>query len=150
MAALAPILLTQPAAAAKKKPAEGQQQNGEKKDDKMAYEPQFPTKFTWVLSSVNGKAPPAEATLLIDENLRGTGTSGCNGWSAALYPVKGRHLAMGPVAITKKTCSPEIKPAMTNSSWPLPIEECGICANLLTPALPQSKTRRSARPCSGV
>ena len=97
----------QPALAQKKK--KGQEQSeGEKKEDKNAYESPFPTKANWQLVAINGKTPPAEASLLIDENLRGTGLSGCNTWSATLYPVKGHRLAMGPIALTKKSCSQEI------------------------------------------
>ena len=72
------------------------------------YESPFPTKMNWVLSEINGKAAPADATLSIDDNYRGTGTSGCNTWSAALYPVKGHKLAMGPVAQTKKACAADV------------------------------------------
>lgn len=72
------------------------------------YEAQFPTKMTWNLSDVNGKPAPAEATLQIDENLRGSGASGCNTWSASLYPVKGKRLAMGPIAQTKKACANDL------------------------------------------
>lgn len=99
----------QPALAQKKKGQKQEQsEGGEKKDDKYAYESPFPTKANWQLVTFNGKAPPAEASLLIDENLRGTGSSGCNTWSAALYPIKGHKLAMGPVAMTKKTCSNDV------------------------------------------
>jgi heat shock protein HslJ len=108
VAALAPALLAQPVLAQKKPPAqqEGEKQDA-KKDDKYKYEPQFPTKMNWILSTANGKAPPVEATMSIDENLRGTGNSGCNAWSATLYPVRGQKLMMGPVAMTKKTCPAE-------------------------------------------
>ena len=74
----------------------------------LEYEAPFPTKMTWNLANLNGKAPPAEATLRIDENFRGTGVSGCNTWSAALYPIRGRRLAMGPVAQTKKSCAADL------------------------------------------
>ena len=106
----AAALAAQPALAQRKHKGQQQQQQGqgEKKDDKNAYESPFPTKATWQLVSLNGKPAPAEASLLIDENLRGTGASGCNTWSATLYPVKGHRLAMGPVAMTKKTCTPEL------------------------------------------
>ncbi|HMN73752.1 MAG TPA: META domain-containing protein [Rhodoblastus sp.] len=105
----AAALVAQPALAQKKHKGQQQQQGeGEKKDDKNAYESPFPTKANWQLTSINGKTPPADASLLIDENLRGTGSSGCNTWSATLYPIKGHRLAMGPVAMTKKTCSNEI------------------------------------------
>lgn len=106
--AVAAALAAQPALAQKKKGQQQEQGQGEKKDDKFAYESPFPTKATWQLRSINGKNPPAEASLLIDENLRGTGSSGCNTWSATLYPIKGHRLAMGPVAMTKKSCSPEV------------------------------------------
>ena len=112
LAVAAPILLAQPAFAARKRPGPEQQsgEQGEKKDaeKKDAYESPFPTKMDWVLASANGKSPPVEATMAIDENLRGTGSAGCNNWSATLYPVKGHRLAMGPVALTKKSCSPEV------------------------------------------
>ena len=98
----------QPALAQKKKKGQEQSEGAEKKDDKYAYESPFPTKANWQLTSINGKNPPAEASLLIDENLRGTGSSGCNTWSATLYPIKGHKLAMGPVAMTKKTCSNDV------------------------------------------
>ncbi len=108
LAAAAAAFVAAPALAQKKKGQQQEQGQGEKKDDKYAYESPFPTKANWLLTTINGKAPPADASLLIDENLRGTGSSGCNTWSATLYPVKGHRLAMGPVAMTKKTCSNEI------------------------------------------
>jgi heat shock protein HslJ len=103
-------------AQAQTKQHRGQPQQQDKQEKKeggdesktQAYESNFPTKATWNLSDINGKAPPAEATLTIDENLRGAGVSGCNTWSAALYPVRGHKLAMGPVAQTKKVCSNEL------------------------------------------
>jgi heat shock protein HslJ len=94
-----------PASAQGKKPkaapAEKQeaQPAGEKKYDK-----EFPTKATWTLKEINGKAPLADASLMIDGTMRGSGVSGCNTWSATIYPIKGQKLAMGPVVMTKKTC----------------------------------------------
>ena len=111
LAALAPALLSQPALADTKKKAATteQQQPGDKKpEDKAAYESAFPTKANWLLTTANGKTPPVDAFMVIDDTFRGTGNSGCNTWSATLYPIKGHHLAMGPVAMTKKTCTPEV------------------------------------------
>lgn len=82
-----------------------QNPNAPKADE---YESPFPTKMNWTLSDINGKGVPAEATLTIDDNYRGTGTSGCNTWSASLYPVKGHKLAMGPVAQTKRSCAADV------------------------------------------
>jgi heat shock protein HslJ len=97
--------VTLPASAQGRKPKaapeqkQEQQPAGEKKFDK-----EFPTKATWNLKEINGKAAPADASLLIDGTLRGSGSSGCNTWSATIYPIKGQKLAMGPVVMTKKQC----------------------------------------------
>ena len=80
-----------------------QQAGGDKKYDK-----EFPTKANFNLKEINGKAPPGDASLLIDTTLRGSGVSGCNTWSATLYPVKGQKLLMGPVVQTKKQCDPAV------------------------------------------
>ncbi len=107
------LLVASGAAQAQGKPRHGGAPDYPKKQEPEApktqeYESPFPTKMNWNLGDMNGKAPPAEATLTIDENLRGAGVSGCNTWSAALYPVRGHHLAMGPVAQTKKSCANDI------------------------------------------
>jgi heat shock protein HslJ len=49
-----------------------------------------------------------DVSLQIDGNLRGSGYTGCNAWSATLYPVKEQHLLMGPVALTKKQCAKDV------------------------------------------
>ena len=70
----------------------------------------FPLDQTWSLRSINDKPIPAglDASLVIDGNLRGSGYTGCNSWSATLYPVKEQHLMMGPVALTKKQCAKDV------------------------------------------
>jgi heat shock protein HslJ len=90
-----------PKAAAEQK--QEQQPAGEKKYDK-----EFPTKANFNLKEINGKAPPGDASLMIDGALRGSGSSGCNTWSATIYPIRGQKLAMGPVVLTKKQCDPAL------------------------------------------
>jgi heat shock protein HslJ len=70
----------------------------------------FPLGQTFSLRDINGKPVPAglDASLAIDGSLRGSGYTGCNSWSATLYPVKNQHLLVGPFALTKKQCSKEI------------------------------------------
>ena len=70
----------------------------------------FPLDQTWSLRDINSKPipPGLDASLMIDGNLRGSGFTGCNSWSATLYPVKDQHLLLGPYALTKKQCSKEI------------------------------------------
>jgi len=66
----------------------------------------FPLDQTWSLRELNGKPVPAglDVSLKIDGALRGTGFTGCNTWSATMYPVKDQHLLVGPYALTKKQC----------------------------------------------
>jgi heat shock protein HslJ len=70
----------------------------------------FPLDQTWSLRELNGKPVPSglDASLKIDGNLRGSGFTGCNSWSATLYPVKDQHLAVGPFALTKKQCAKDV------------------------------------------
>ena len=71
-------------------------------------EKSFPTHTIWILKDFNGKAVASgdDLSLSIDETYRGSGYSGCNTWSATLYPVKGQRLAIGPLALTHNTCAP--------------------------------------------
>ncbi len=70
----------------------------------------FPLDQTWSLRELNGKpVPPGlDASLKIDGSLRGSGFTGCNSWSATLYPVKDQHLMVGPFALTKKQCAKDV------------------------------------------
>jgi len=70
----------------------------------------FPLDQTWSLKELNGKpVPPGlDISLKIDGTLRGSGFTGCNSWSATLYPVKDQHLAVGPYALTKKQCAKDV------------------------------------------
>ena len=71
----------------------------------------FPLDQTWSLRELNGKpVPPGlDISLKIDGTLRGSGYTGCNSWSATMYPVKDQHLAVGPYALTKKDCPKDVK-----------------------------------------
>ncbi|MGD1017566.1 MAG: META domain-containing protein [Roseiarcus sp.] len=70
----------------------------------------FPLDQTWSLRELNGK--PIDSTLdvslKIDGALRGSGYTGCNSWSATMYPIKDQHLLTGPYALTKKQCDKDV------------------------------------------
>ena len=68
----------------------------------------FPKNIVWSLYSFNGKPVSGELNFLIDDNNRGTGSSGCNTWSATMVPANGQRIGMGPIAITKKLCAKEV------------------------------------------
>lgn len=76
-------------------------------EERYKQEKTYPTKTTWALRSINGKAVPVdyEITFMIDDNYRGSGFGGCNYWSATIFPQKGQQLLSGPIAVTKKTCA---------------------------------------------
>jgi heat shock protein HslJ len=66
----------------------------------------FPLDQTWQLRELNGKpvSSDLDVSLKIDSAYRGSGFTGCNSWSATLYPIKDQHLLIGPWALTKKQC----------------------------------------------
>lgn len=105
LAALVPMasLIAGPAEAQRRgrqQPAEQQQQIPPAEQEKS-----FPTGASWAAISLNGKPiSDRRATFLIDANLRGTGFGGCNTFSAAAYPLRQQGLAVGPLALTKRTC----------------------------------------------
>lgn len=97
---LASALAAQEAAAQARPPAQGQPQ--QQKEEKN-----FPKGSSWTLRSFNGRPVDRsiEATLKIDDQLRGSGFAGCNTFSATMWPVRGQRFAVGPMALTKKQCA---------------------------------------------
>ena len=65
----------------------------------------FPVKASWVAISLNGKAFSGDRpSFVLDEQFRMRGFAGCNTFSATSYPLRQQGLAVGPFALTKKTC----------------------------------------------
>lgn len=65
----------------------------------------FPLGASWSVIEFNGKPVyDRRATLIVDQNLRGTGFAGCNTFSAAAYPLRQQGFAVGPIAVTKRAC----------------------------------------------
>jgi heat shock protein HslJ len=117
--------LALPAAAKGKQAPPDQQTNPAtpKTEEKKTEEKNFPTGSNWNLTEINGKPVPSDGpSLKVDGNYRGTGFSGCNTYSATLFPVRGMRLAMGPIALTRKTCEKE---AMTTERLFLTILHSG-------------------------
>ena len=68
-------------------------------------EKNFPLGASWSLVALNGKpVQDRRATLIVDQNLRGTGFGGCNTFSASAYPLRQQAFAVGPIAVTKMAC----------------------------------------------
>ncbi len=65
----------------------------------------FPMGAAWTAISLNGKPiGNMRATFQVDSNLRGTGFAGCNTFSASAYPLRQQGFAVGPLALTKRSC----------------------------------------------
>jgi heat shock protein HslJ len=65
----------------------------------------FPTKVSWVALSLNGKPFSGERpTFILDEQFRLRGFGGCNTFAATAFPLRQQRFAVGPFALTKKTC----------------------------------------------
>lgn len=66
----------------------------------------FPAKVSWVAVSLNGKPFAGERpTFILDEQFRLRGFGGCNTFSATAYPLREQRFAVGPFALTKKSCA---------------------------------------------
>ena len=69
----------------------------------------FPTKVSWVAISLNGRPFTGERpTFVVDEQFSLRGFGGCNTFAATAYPLREQKFAVGPFALTKKTCDKAI------------------------------------------
>jgi heat shock protein HslJ len=65
----------------------------------------FPLGATWVAVSLNGKPFTGDRpSFSLDQQFRAKGFAGCNTYAATAYPLREQNLAVGPFALTKKTC----------------------------------------------
>jgi heat shock protein HslJ len=65
----------------------------------------FPLNSSWVAVSLNGRPFTGDRpSFKLDDQLRATGFSGCNTYATAAYPLREQSLAVGPFALTKKSC----------------------------------------------
>ncbi len=69
-------------------------------------EKRFPMGASWTAVSLNGKPfnGAERPSFTITEQYRATGFGGCNPFSATAYPLREQHLAVGPIAFTKRQC----------------------------------------------
>lgn len=69
-------------------------------------EKKFPLGFSWIAVTLNGK--PVQGTerpsFALDEQFRVRGFGGCNSFSATAFPLKEQGIAVGPLAMTKRSC----------------------------------------------
>ncbi len=70
----------------------------------------FPLDATWTAVSINGKpfAGGDRPSFIIDKQYRARGYGGCNTFAATAFPLREQHLAVGPLALTKKACDKDL------------------------------------------
>jgi heat shock protein HslJ len=69
----------------------------------------FPVGSSWIAVSLNGKPFSGDRpSFTLDQQFRAKGFSGCNTYSATAYPLKEQGLAVGPFALTKKSCAKDL------------------------------------------
>ena len=105
-AAVTPLLMTTDALAQRRQQMPSREEMGTPQSAPIQQqEKNFPLGAAWTAVSLNGK-PIADrrATLVVDSNLRGTGFGGCNTFSASAYPMRQQSFAVGPLALTKRSC----------------------------------------------
>ncbi|GJD74727.1 META domain-containing protein [Methylobacterium goesingense] len=71
-----------------------------------AQEKIFPLDATWTAVSLNGKpfGGNDRPSFMVDKQYRARGYGGCNTFAATAFPLREQHLAVGPLALTKKPC----------------------------------------------
>ena len=92
-------------------------------------EKQFPVPSSWVALTLNGKPYHGfdRPSFSLDKQYRARGFGGCNTFSTTAYPLREQHLAVGPLALTKKQCDKALMEAerayfialRTASQWDL-------------------------------
>ncbi|WP_376988445.1 META domain-containing protein [Bosea sp. R86505] len=107
LAAIAtPMLMPTDAQAQRRQPMPSREELGTPQPAPVQQqEKTFPLGAAWTVVSLNGKpVGDRRATLQVDANLRGTGFGGCNTFSASAYPLRQQGFAVGPLALTKRSC----------------------------------------------
>ena len=82
----------------------------------QAYAPQprqldrvFPLGSTWIAVSLNGSPFTGDRpSFTLNQQFRATGFSGCNTYSATALPLREQGLAVGPFAMTKRSCGRDV------------------------------------------
>lgn len=69
-------------------------------------EKRFPLGTAWIAISLNGKpfGGTERPSFVLDDQFRVRGFGGCNSFSATAFPLREQGIAVGPLALTKRSC----------------------------------------------
>ena len=73
-------------------------------------EKRFPLGQSWIAVSLNNKSigGTERPAFTLDDQFRVRGFGGCNSFSATAFPLKEQGLAVGPLALTKRSCDASV------------------------------------------
>lgn len=109
LAAVLTALVVAPAAYAQTERPVGGAAAAQSKVPQPRQEKMFPVGASWVAVSLNGKPFTGDRPgFTLDQQYRAHGFGGCNTFSATAYPLREQSLAVGPFALTKKTCDKNV------------------------------------------
>ena len=111
LAALLATLAIVPAAHAQSASSLGRQAGPARQVDSKVPQPGqggkvFPLGSSWLAVSLNGRTfgGGERPSFSLDGQLRARGFGGCNTYAATAYPLREQGLAVGPLALTKRSC----------------------------------------------
>ena len=92
-----------------------QHQQGAGQAPPQREEKRFPLGHSWIATSFNGKpyTGSERPTFTLDDRFRLRGFAGCNTFSATAFPLRQQGIAVGPLAITKRSCERDVMAAET-------------------------------------
>ncbi|GGC83953.1 hypothetical protein GCM10010994_47310 [Chelatococcus reniformis] len=65
----------------------------------------FPLGKSWLAVSLNGKPFGKDRpAFILDQQFRARGFAGCNTYSAVAFPLREQGIAVGPLALTRRSC----------------------------------------------
>lgn len=84
----------------------GSEQKAEGPKPGQKEEKRFPLGTSWIAVSFNGKSfsGTERPAFTLDEQFRARGFGGCNSFSATAFPLKEQGIAVGPLALTRRSC----------------------------------------------
>jgi heat shock protein HslJ len=94
-------------------------------------EKRFPLGQAWIAVSINGKSigGTERPTFTLDEQFRVRGFGGCNTYSTTAFPLREQGIAVGPLALTKRSCDAGVMATekaflmalRTSAKWDTPV-----------------------------
>ena len=116
VASLATDALAQPQSlgwSGRKNRGNGDQQSSGYEQLKKQEDKRFPLGMAWIAVSMNGKtiSGTERPGFTLDDQFRVQGFGGCNSFQTTAFPLREQGIAVGPLALTKRSCDKSVMAA---------------------------------------